>query len=400
MQAEDFQDLIFFRVNDFLIFIDADVTGEIVGDPAAEKHIRGQVPAEDFAAHDRAGDGGIGGRAEDRGETQSAQQRHGGPQQGRKKTAQGRSDKDQRYKLPALITRADGQSGEKNLKHGIKPMRPRRKGFLNIGNAQTHIIVRAFHPIKKNQQNPGHKGSKHRCFQIFLLQLFDDVGELDKNIGRHPEGHAGHRGDAEGPRTENNLAHGIEVRVRRPQKNASIVSDKRGDKTFQQSEESKLSDLNDLQTENRSRPGGSDSGAETRAGAGDQQNFSFLGIDAKKTGELIGQGRAHLHRSPLAPRRTAEQMRDHSSEQNKGRHSQRNDVARVVNFFQDKTRAAFRALSVFLIAKADEKSGQGQEPDDPHIVIAVIGGPIQRNQKNRGGDAREDADDQTVKGPL
>ena len=86
-------------------------------------------------------------------------------------------------------------------------------------------------------------------------------------------------------------------------------------------------------------------------------------------------------------------MSDDRTEQNEGSHPKWRDFFRVVDLVEDQVVTASDVLAVVIINPADRKARERQKPDQRAIGIAEAGRVIEKDEKNRGCNSREDAAD-------
>ncbi|MOA43026.1 hypothetical protein D3C78_1651350 [compost metagenome] len=100
-------------------------------------------------------------------------------------------------------------------------------------------------------------------------------------------------------------------------------------------------------------------------------------------GELVGQGAAHLHGGAFAADRGAEQVRDHRAAQHQRRHAQRDDLLRVVDLVDQQVVAGLDLLAEAQVEPADREAGQRQQPDQPAVLRAGGGRPVEGKEEER-----------------
>jgi len=162
---------------------------------------------------------------------------------------------------------------------------------------------------------------------------------------------------------------------------ADLVGHDGGHEAGQQGVVAHAAECQHLEPENGAGHGRAEHRGEPGADAGHQQDAAIFGAELEEVRELVSQRAAHLHRRALAPHRGAEQVRDDGTDQNQWRHAQRHDPLGVVHLVKQQVVAGLDTLADLQVDPADGKPGQGEQTDQPTMLFARLGGPIQREQK-------------------
>ena len=88
----------------------------------------------------------------------------------------------------------------------------------------------------------------------------------------------------------------------------------------------------------------------------------------------------------------AEEMGDDGAEQDQRGHAERDGLVGVVDLFEDEVVARLDGAADVPVEQADGETGDGQQGDEPEVLIAEVGGPLERDQEHGGGAAGQDAD--------
>jgi hypothetical protein len=133
---------------------------------------------------------------------------------------------------------------------------------------------------------------------------------------------------------------------------------------------------------------------------GDQHDAAVSGPEPQHARRAVGEAPRHLQRRALAPGGTAEHVRRDRPDVHERRHPPRHPGAGLVDLVDDQVVAGRGRVADVVVDRSDDEPGDRQQPQQPRVVDAEVGGVIEREQEPGRRQPGEDADDRTEPDPL
>ena len=131
--------------------------------------------------------------------------------------------------------------------------------------------------------------------------------------------------------------------------------------------------------------------AESRRDASEEEDSVVRGGGVKESSPTAGKASAHLNCRALTPRGAAEEVGDEGSQEYQRRHPSWHASAWSVDLVEDEIVPASGVAANPVVDQSHQQSAQGEKVEQPAMVPAVFGDPIQQPEKSSGGRSREDA---------
>ena len=114
--------------------------------------------------------------------------------------------------------------------------------------------------------------------------------------------------------------------------------------------------------------------------------------EAEQRERAVGEAPRHLHRGALPAGRAAEEVGDRGADEDQRRHAPRHPGGGLVDLVEDQVVAPDRVAGAVVVAEADGEAGDGQQPQQPGVLDAEVGDPVEGRQERGGGQPGEHPD--------
>ena len=370
--------------------------------------------AEQFQAHDGAGERRVGRAGKDRDEAERGEQIDGGAEEKGERVAEGGADEEERRDFAAFESAAERDGGEEQF----PPPAPRRGAAggergkngdgvrVGRGDPEAEVIARAYEPDQPDDQYAADGGPQGGVGQQAGEGFFDQVGELGEALAHEPEEDRGEDNLAEEGAVEEGVA-----RVTRDEgdvvgcvvdapERAREIADEAGDEHGDQGVVADVTDDEHLQGEDGSGERGAEDRTETGGDAGQQEDAAVFGGDFGEPAKQTREASAHLDGRALAAGGAAAEVGKEGAGEDEGSHAPRHAAAGRVDFLHNEVGAGVRFFSEVMIDPADRQAADGQEEQQPRVFPAQAGHVIERPQKERAGRAGQDRHREDEQRPL
>ncbi len=386
---------------DALRWVDPAMAGEQVRDHGHDRDVRERVRTQHLHRHDRERERRVRGSAEDGGEPDARTERHRKAHPACEHAAERRADEEERRHLASEEAdrerhgRQDELPGERGLgQRGIG------EGAEDRRDAETEVGARPGQLPERDDRQPAERHPQRERRHPLLEDVLAAVGELHECDRRERHRAADHAELAEDHRVER---HAREDRIRGVHDAEPLrdrITDDGGDEGRHERVVFHPSDADDLEPEDGARDRRAEHGAEAAGDPGAEHLTTRLTTDAEPMRDRVCEARPHLHRSPLAARAAAEEVRGECADEHHRRHPERDLGRALVDGVDDEVVAALDGLPPPLVEEPDDEPRDGQRVDEPLVRVPVRRHEVERQEEDRRRDPACDADDRAQRSPL